>query len=295
MYALGLELIKSLQTLDHPVADFILGLMTNTIYVYIPFTAFVFWCIDEKKGVRLGLLLLISAEFNGICKNLLKLPRPYNLDPTVGRGEAAGFGMPSGHAQLSLTFGLGVAVGLKAQAHRFKVLLWTGAIGYSFIVGFTRLYLGLHFPTDLIGGWLLGGIILGGYFFGEKYAVKLLNQGGLRGQLIALSLIALGMNALGGDKDLSGGFLGFAGGYSLLINRRPFSAQASTFMNLVIRFIIGLTGMFIIFWTLTLLFKGLSQYDLGRFVRSGAVGLWTTGGAPLVFMRLGLAEAQKDA
>ncbi|MDR0723454.1 MAG: phosphatase PAP2 family protein [Treponema sp.] len=291
LYQWGLEVIKTIQTLEHPLFTAIMRILTQggSPYWYAPVILLVFWCVDEKQGLRFGMLLLLSTWVNGICKAFLKQPRPYTLDPSVGRGFEPSYGIPSGHAQMALTFWIPLALWLG------KRVVWIGAILIILLIGFTRLYLGLHFPTDLLAGWLLGGILLGLYYPAQGAIEKVLAIGGTRLRMISVALIALGMNALDPDPRLGGLFLGFGTGYSLMLCRFPFSAQAPIrgkkpgLLVLGARYGLGLAGAALIYQGFRLVLSwGISPYKLSRFLHYGALGFWAAAGAPWLFLRLGL-------
>jgi undecaprenyl-diphosphatase len=95
---------------------------------------------------------MIGGYISTIVKALVERPRP-DLDPLLYLENAA---FPSGHALISaLAFG---AIGLFfVRVTRLpRVAVWVGTALCAGIVGFTRTYLGVHWPTDVIGGWLLG-------------------------------------------------------------------------------------------------------------------------------------------
>ncbi|MDR3114544.1 MAG: phosphatase PAP2 family protein [Treponema sp.] len=291
VYQWGLKVIQAIQTMETPVCTAALQMLTQggTPYFYIPVILFVLWCVDEKQGLRLGILMLLSAWVNGTCKSLLKQPRPYTLDPSVGRGFELSYGIPSGHAQMALTFWIPLALRIR------KIPVWIGAILITLLIGFTRLYLGLHFPTDVLAGWLLGGIILGIYYGTQGVLEKALDAGGTRFRMISIALIALGMNAAGSDPSLSGLFLGFGTGYALMRSRFPFSAQAPIrgkqpdSLVLGARYALGIAGAGLVYQGLgAVLSLRVFPYELSRFLHYGAVGFWACAGAPWLFLRLGL-------
>lgn len=109
------------------------------------------WLIcGSKIGARLFYLLMASAFINYILKQLFLSPRPFDLDPSVGIIHVSGYGFPSGAAQ---TVVLLSAFLLSLGKSNWRCFL---VFGYVFLVSFSRVYLGLHFPSDILGGWLVG-------------------------------------------------------------------------------------------------------------------------------------------
>ena len=105
-------------------------------------------------GRALGIAFGLSFVTNTFLKEFLNLPRPYFLDPSVASAAAqasgTGPGLPSGHAQMSATFWF-------ARAARFgHAWLWIVSVFVVALISFSRLYLGVHFPQDVLVGLLLG-------------------------------------------------------------------------------------------------------------------------------------------
>jgi len=106
-----------------------------------------FW----KTGLRILILLIISAMINAFFKELWMLPRPCQIDPSVGLIAIDHFGMPSGAAQTSMLLG-----SLLIYTWRNRVWAWILGINYIFWVSLSRIYLGVHFFSDLVVGWAIG-------------------------------------------------------------------------------------------------------------------------------------------
>ncbi|MDR0377976.1 MAG: phosphatase PAP2 family protein [Spirochaetaceae bacterium] len=321
IYRWGIALIKGIQTIESPALTVVMKALTalGTEVLYIPVILFIFWCVDEKLGLRLAVLILLSAWINGFFKSLLKQPRPYNLDPSVMRAFEPSYGAPSGHAQQSLVFwgaSLGLALARTGGGERrsvFRFLIPIAACFFMAVIPFTRLYLGVHFPTDILAGWVLGGIILAASFaFGDRIA-SLLAAGGKRPQLMTAAAVALLMNASGADRSLGGMFLGLCGGYSLLRAGVPFAARRvrgrkPEVFILAARYILGIAGASAVYLGLRRVLPGESSflaeipawgaaspyYELGRFLRYGLLGFWASAGAPWLFCRLGLAGGASE-
>jgi undecaprenyl-diphosphatase len=84
-------------------------------------------------------------------------------DPAAWLVDAAGFSFPSGHAGNSLA-GFAVLawlVCLGVTNVRIRAAAWASAATLACAVGLSRIYLGVHYPSDVLAGWLVGGLWLG--------------------------------------------------------------------------------------------------------------------------------------
>ena len=312
IYQWGIAVIGVIQTIKNPILTALVKFITTlgTEALYGPLILFIFWWVDEKQGLRLGIILLVSAWINVVFKDLLKQPRPFNLEPSIGLTVEHGYGAPSGHAQNSMSFWIPMAVWLEKLWPRRRTLMWAGIIFFMLLIAFTRLYLGVHFPTDIFVGWILSGILLFIWFIPGKRIEKLFTSLDVRLQNICIAVIALLMNGIcPHDRTLPALFLGFCLGYTLMKQRFPFSARAEIngkkpgVKIMVFRCLTGLIGMAVIYLALKLILPGEGSffssisfwgqaspyYELGRFIRYGLLGFWASAGAPQVFQRMGLA------
>lgn len=288
---------------------------------YFLFLTGLYWSINAQAGLRLGLVLLASSGVNYLFKLALRSPRPYWYDGRVLALSSEGtFGVPSGHAQNAV-----VLWGFGAHAVR-KKWAWVGGIFLIFFIGLSRLYLGVHFPHDVLLGWLIGIVVLGLFFKMEKagaiwllglprtvqilaaFLVSLALLGGaflartsLEGwtlpELWALTAAEAAPEAgpinpisLANVVSGAGAFFGLAVGAILLAWRGGFSAVGTMFQRLL-RMPVGLLGAGMIYFGL-----GIGMPDPGhslapvfQYLLYAAVGFWISAGAPLVFIRLGLA------
>jgi membrane-associated phospholipid phosphatase len=264
----------------------------GSLYFYVLVIPLVYWCVDERKGFRLGLMMILSTALNTLLKVSFKQPRPFHLDPQVGMITEQGYGLPSGHAQMSLTmWGIVASWGRR--------LFFVFAVLISFLIGFSRLYLGVHFHTDLIAGWLIGGVVLALYALCAGPIETLLVRGGLRAQLITTAAAALLINALLPQEAALGSIaLGMGGGYAFITRFAGFSARRGLegmgpkrFLILAARCLTGFTGAALLYLGSRPLAPDHTSafYRLFNFCRFALLQFWISGGAPWFFLRLGLA------
>lgn len=122
---------------------------------YILVMPMLYWCLDTTLGFRLAVMLLVGNTINSALKLTLYTPRPYWFDTRIKAftGESS-FGMPSGHAQNAA--GLWGLMAYSTRQAWLRALL----ILVIFLIGFSRVFLGVHFISDVLLGWLIGGIML---------------------------------------------------------------------------------------------------------------------------------------
>lgn len=131
------------------------------IYVIIPIGLFAFYfLVFVKKHYWEAVMLIVSIlggdMIKAILKNVLQRERPTFMQIV----EETGFSFPSGHTMSVVTFYGMLAYIIWINSPSVPVLRWTIAIiapVIMLLVGFSRVYLGVHFPTDVLAGLAVGG------------------------------------------------------------------------------------------------------------------------------------------
>ncbi len=288
----GIEVIVAIQTIRSPALDaFFQGVtFLGNAEFYLLLAPIFIWSVNYRLGARLGILLLLSAYINQALKELFMQPRPCEPRPDVCIDQADSYGLPSGHAQNAIVF-WGVIAQWIGTAWG-----WIAGILLMLLIGLSRIYLGVHFPTDVFMGWAIGIVILGIYIVLGERVEKWLGGLSLALQiLLALSLPILFLALQPNDvtTQVTGAFAGIAVGVALGVRYLDFDA-AGRFWKRAVRFLLGVAVVAAIFFGLRIIFPGEGQslYAIFRFVRYGFVGLWISLGAPWLFLRVGLADAR---
>lgn len=281
-----------------------------------------YWCIDASTGLRLGLFLSLNAGLNSITKILFHSPRPYWVNrQVIALSTETSFGLPSGHAQNAVVVWGSLANGIK------KRWAWIVAVLLMILIGFSRVYLGVHFPGDVLAGWLIGFLVLLLFFRLENQAIAFLRKRRLAYQVfivfsfsIAIIIISIVVrhslvswtvpqqwinNAAASAPDAdpidplsiagiisnAAVFFGLASGALWLFSRAGFTTDG-LWWQLLLRYALGLIGVIILWFGLDQIFpdgKDIMSYSL-RYLRYALVGIWVSGLALALFVRLGIAR-----
>jgi membrane-associated phospholipid phosphatase len=111
------------------------------------------WRVGRARlGLVLLLIALIGRGLSEVQKYSIARVRP-NLEPHLVVVQTSSF--PSGHAASSMIFYLALALALTAH-NRWRRVAAAGAILLSLLIGTSRVMLGVHWPSDVIGGWAFG-------------------------------------------------------------------------------------------------------------------------------------------
>lgn len=146
--AIGDELFLDISVLGESLLTFLL-------------LAFVYWCVNKRAGQLMALNVSIACTWNQFIKNVCKVERPWVRDERIVPVEpaiagAGGYSFPSGHTQRAAANWGALGTSLwKDKKHVLSGICWSIVL----LVAFSRNYLGVHTPQDVLAA-LAAGIVL---------------------------------------------------------------------------------------------------------------------------------------
>ena len=318
LYQFGIRLIQSIQVLS-PALDGIMNGFSflGRIEFYLVFIPFIYWAVDRRIGVRTLLILIYTDFIASSFKLLFHEPRPYWIGDVKPLSAETSYGIPSSHSSNSLAVG-----GYLITRVKENWLKWLIGI-VVFFIAFSRLYLGVHFPQDVLFGWLIGfavlwavtkwGKLVRDWLDGKSLSTQI-GLGFLDSILIALTGFIIRF-IIAGTPDpvewsqysteartvtqfitLAGAAFGTYAGYALMRKYASFDAKGD-WTKRGIRYLVGIFGLLLLYFGLSQLFdlfavdESVPGYIL-RYIRYSLATFWATFLAPWIFLKTKLAEPE---
>lgn len=291
-----LYLLESIRT---PALDAFFSTVTHlgSELVFMILAVVIYWCIDKSQGLYLLSVGCLGTTINQALKITFRVPRPWVKDPgftivEAARADATGYSFPSGHTQSA--FGVFGCLARDAKRKWIAAVYWLLAV----LVGFSRMYLGVHTPQD-VGVSILVALVL---VFAMHPLFRDLEQNPRRGIVILTVLVGINLLFLlyatcwpfpaGADQEqlahgvsnaakLTGALAGMAIGYWIDIKKTRFRPQAPL-LGQICKVVLGLAIVLAIKEGLKPL---LGSGIWSGVIRYGLITVFAAGVWPMTFPR----------
>ncbi len=156
-----MEVLHWLESIRSPFLDTLMGLITQ-LGEDLVFTVVIIgtlWCLDKRAGFWMFFSWGLGTGINQLVKAVCKIPRPWVRDPSLKAVESAipaatGYSFPSGHTQSVI----GLFGSLSVFARKWAVTIVSLVL--ILLTGFSRMYLGVHTPADVLCAFAIGFVVV---------------------------------------------------------------------------------------------------------------------------------------
>jgi membrane-associated phospholipid phosphatase len=275
---------------------------------YIVILSLIYWCVSKPVMQGLAYAYLFTMALNTWIKDLWCIPRPDDpaLEPVLERAGVTRRLQPlrhetspsflSGHSQ-------GAAVSWGYMAHCFKKI-WFRIVTVILItlIAFSRMYVGVHFPQDVIGGLVVGAVYLLLWLWAEPHVrarLARLGTGWRYALAVLVPLVVLIVHPVEGTATSMGALIGLGIGFLLEGQTLRFTT-AGRWWQRVLRGALGLAVVLVAYFGLSALFglfderMGATMAVVWRIIRYALVGFVGGWGAPWLFTLSGLAGRETE-
>ncbi len=278
-----IKFIIWLQTFSSPFLDHLFEFITilGESSTYIVLLSLFYWCVDKSNSRRILLAMTMSVTLNGILKEVFNMMRPIGIDGirSLRIQTATGASFPSGHTQTIATFIFSLMI-----LYKNKMVGILGSL-LIFAVAISRLYLGVHWPKDVIAAIIIAFIVAKGAEWihdrAHRYSDFL--------PYFVILAIAIGTLFIFKTESYYKGvaiLLGYIVGYWIEENFINFDTRGSLDRQ-IIKYILGMSGLLIVFVGLKIILPDTMSMI---FIRYFMLLLWGTAGAPALFVALRLSK-----
>lgn len=302
-----LDILMYLQSIRNELLTSIFTFFTicTEVPVITVLTGILYWCINKKAGQRTLFALCGSLNINAGVKNFVKMPRPIGTEglESLRVETATGYSFPSGHTQTATTF-------WTSMIYLFRKS-WIYVVGLFMILGagISRLYLGVHWPIDVIVGWAFGIALSILFIKLFDYIDDSKNYYILVGLMLIFGIFTY---FIGGEDlyKMFGLYTGFALGYMVedtyinfsteneIRRKNIFAKTPSRNEGLgkkILRFIVGIISLLAVYLLLNymedILIVGKAEeiINIIKYLKYTFVVFWGMAGAPALFKLFRLA------
>ncbi|OOB77180.1 MAG: hypothetical protein BEN19_02355 [Epulopiscium sp. Nuni2H_MBin003] len=265
------EILQYLESIRNPFLTTIMETITicaESAFL-LAIISIIYWCLNKDIAIKLASAILINAVLTATIKGIVKKPRPFELGivKPLRVETAIGYAFPSGHTSTATAFwGSAVTVFKNNSMLIFSIII-------VILTGISRLYLGVHWPTDVLAGVFLGIIsvfISDLVWKNKKYL--------LEGSIIILVISVFFSTHV---ASAAAALFGIVYGRNLEMKYVNF-VIAGNYKYQIKKVIIGMAGIAIIYFGLD---KVMVDTTITVMIKYALVMLWITFFAPYLFKK----------
>ena len=250
-----MEFLHWLESIRSPFLDSLMGLITQ-LGEDLVFTVVIIgtlWCINKREGFWMFFSWGMGTGINQLVKAICKIPRPWVRDPSLKAVESAipaatGYSFPSGHTQSVI----GLFGSLAVFVRKWAVTILS--IVLILLTGFSRMYLSVHTPADVLCAFGIGIVVLALMAWFASLEKRYPNITRLASaMLIGVSLALLLYAAVSGGEDenmlhglengwkMLGASIGLSAAWELDRKVLKFETKALWYVQIA-KFLVGILG-----------------------------------------------------
>ena len=294
MFSFEFDIIRFIQKARNPILDEFFKFLNffDTDFFYFLLIPIIWIGYNRKLGIRLFFIFVISAIVNDQLKNLFMRARPYQIDPSLGLIHVKAYFYALKSAKNSFPSGAAQSAALLALIfiNHFKNKKWIISIAvlYFFFISLSRIYLGVHFLSDVIGGWIVGFLLFLVYLYVfpkiEAFIEKrpVFSFWVCQGLTLPLILVP---GLLRFVFSLLGVFLGLFLSYEF----NMFLENSKNFKEFITRAFVSVVGIFALYFLYYFLHKKFVFPDIN--IISYLMGFWVSFLSSLVYKKLFLGKS----
>lgn len=275
-----LDIIRWIQSFHHGFWDNFFTFITmlgEEVFLFLTLT-YLYWNVDKSLGKYIAYSAITGINLNGVLKSIFNFPRPIGEEGirTLRAETATGSSFPSGHTQGSASVLFSLSLWIR------KRLFTIASVALVALVALSRLYLGVHYPKDVLAGGILG-------FLSSWVCLMLYQRFTNKSRLFFITfLLFCPFLLIAGGMDDFIKSLGLFGGLAAgnLTEEKYVNFQIPTrLLKKLLRWILGLVIILILKEGLKVLFPVLPIFS---FLRYFLISFTTIGLYPLLLKKIRL-------
>lgn len=313
---MDISILIALQELRNSLPHFVEMAFAALSYIgegpgLFAFMMIVYWCVNKRIGQFSAAAFATGIFANQLIKTIACVYRPWIRDPRIVPSAyaiegAGGYSFPSAHTSGTAS-SFGSFAWLTRKSHKVIAVL---CVIFVLVMGFSRMYLGVHTPQDVLVGLIIGiaAIAITQLFFNWIERFDAMQPGHKMDIVVMVVVIAVSIGVMvftivkpypldyvdgvllvdpedmqKGVFEAIGVFMGFAIAWVLERRLVNFSTDGLDMRSRVIRFVIGIALVGVTYLASNVLFKALLAYNVAKFCAMLFVTLAAVFIAPLVF------------